>query len=314
MPSRVLVVEDSLLFREQIVSILQQEELFESYLTAADGLEGLKLMTEERADFVISDLQMPRLNGLRFLQMMKSLPELSQIPFILLTGSEDREAKIQALEQGASDYVNKPFDPAELVARVRIHMRMKRLQDDLRAMNEHLRHLSTVDPLTTLFNRRFLTEILETELLRAKRLRSSLALLVVDIDHFKSVNDGFGHQMGDKVLVQVAETLRQGLRTYDIASRYGGEEFVLVLPGTGISGGVEVAERLRRATESLSFDDVADRVKVTVSIGVSSFSHEEGDSADALFARADQALYAAKNKGRNRVEAVATAAARQQVQ
>lgn len=311
MPGRVLVVEDSQVFRDEIVSTLQDEGLFDIYLTAADGLEGLKLMTEERADFVISDLQMPRLNGLRFLQMMKSLPELSQIPFILLTASEDRDAKIQALEQGASDYVSIPFDPAELVARVRIHVRMKRLQDELRAMNEHLKHLSTIDSLTTLFNRRFLTEILETELLRAKRLRSTLALLIVDIDHFKSINDRFGHQTGDKVLVKVAETLRLGLRTYDIASRYGGEEFVLVLPGTSTPGGVEVAERLRSATERLAWPDLPAGARVTVSIGVSSFAHEEGDSADALFGRADQALYAAKNRGRNRVEALASTAAQQ---
>jgi len=206
-------------------------------------------------------------------------------------------------QRPARDYLNKPFDVAELVARVKIHLKTKKLQDELISANDHLKQLSNLDPLTNLYNRRFFIEIIDAELKRSSRFKSYVSLLIVDIDHFKKINDSYGHQVGDKVLVTVADKLCEGLRTYDIASRYGGEEFVIVLPNTQLPIGLEVAERLRKAVQSVNFMIPLDMLSVTVSIGVASFPTEHVDCYNALFTGADEALYRAKHNGRNRVEA-----------
>lgn len=304
MPS-VLVIDDSKLFRSQIINALRGASLFDDYREAKDGLEGFKSLSISKSDLVICDLEMPKMDGLRFLQMVSSRHELRDIPILLLTGNQDRAAKLKTLEQGASDYLTKPFDVAELVARVRIHLKMKTLQDELKAANEHFRRLSTTDPLTNLYNRRFLTEALGNEIQRAARLRSDLSLLMFDIDHFKRINDAYGHQAGDKVLVAVADALKEGLRTYDIAARYGGEEFVLVLPGTSLSSGRLVAERLREAVQSLKFPFHKDGLNVTVSVGIATFPTGHIFDVDTLTRCADEALYRAKENGRNRVETMA---------
>ncbi len=300
--SSVLVIDDSKLFRKQIADALRKALLFDDYREAEDGLEGFKIFSDSKPDLVICDLEMPHMDGLKFLQLKSVRQDLQDIPIILLTSTQDRLAKLKSLEQGASDYLTKPFDAAELVARVRIHLKMKKLQDELKAANEHFKQLSTVDPLTNLYNRRFLTETLENEIQRAKRLQSNLSLLIFDIDHFKQINDVYGHQAGDKVLVAVADALRETLRTYDIASRYGGEEFVLVLPGTPLAGGQIVAERLRKAVHALRFPIPMDRIKVTVSAGLATFPTKRIADFDTLFRYADEALYRAKKNGRNRVE------------
>lgn len=302
MAACVLVIDDSKRTRAQIISALGEASLFDDYRVANDGLEGFKSLMVAKPDLIICDLEMPNVDGFKFLQLVNTRPELQGIPIIILTSNQKREAKIRGLEQGAWDYVTKPFDAAELVARVKVHLKIKRLQDELNRATDHFRELSNTDPLTNLYNRRFLAEILESELQRAKRLHTFVSLLIVDIDHFKKVNDIYGHQMGDRVLVSVAESLREGLRTYDIASRYGGEEFVLVLPGTPLTGGLEVAERLRKAVRSLKFPVPMDKVVITVSVGVAMFPTELIDGFDSLFNRADEALYRAKQSGRNRVE------------
>lgn len=302
MAASVLVIDDSKRTRTQIISALKEASLFGDYRVANDGLDGFKSLMATKPDLIICDLEMPNVDGFKFLQLVNARSELQGIPIILLTSNQKRESKIKGLDQGACDYVTKPFDAAELVARVKVQLKIKKLQDELKRATEHFRELSNTDPLTNLYNRRFLAEILENELQRARRLHSIISLLIVDIDHFKKVNDIYGHQMGDKVLVSVAETFREGLRTYDIASRYGGEEFVLVLPGTPLTGGLEVAERLRKAVQSLKFPIPMDMVVITVSVGVAMFPAEQVDGFDSLFNRADEALYRAKQSGRNRVE------------
>ncbi|HJV66820.1 MAG TPA: diguanylate cyclase [Geomonas sp.] len=300
--SCVLVIDDSAAIREQVVQTLREVGLFDQYREAKDGLEGFKTLIECRADLVICDVDMPRMDGFKFLQLVESRPELQGLPIIMLTGMMDFTSKIRGLEQGASDYLTKPFEAGELVARVKVQLKIKSLQDELKKANELLRRLTNIDHLTNLFNRRYLAEILEGEFFRARRNNESLSLVIVDIDYFKNVNDTYGHQNGDVVLAAVASLAQRQLRAYDSAARYGGEEFVLVFPGTPLRGGVMVAERLRQAVLGLSFPSPMENLTVTISAGVATYPSSQVDSIDSLFRQADEALYRAKQNGRNRVE------------
>ena len=304
METSILIVDDSKSARLQIIDILQKTTLFKFYYEAADGIDGFKMLLNRPVDVIICDLEMPGMDGFKFLSLMHTREEIRDIPVILVTGREDQEAKIRGLEHGASDYVTKPFDPGELVARVKVQLKIKSLQDSLKKNNELLLNLSNTDPLTQLFNRRYLTEALEKELMRSARTNSSLSFLMLDIDHFKQVNDSYGHQKGDRVLVTLADLLRRQLRQYDIAARFGGEEFALILPDTRLPQAVEVAERLRSGTENLSFPGNLQDLKLTISLGAAVFPCGNIKTVDDLIREADYALYSAKRAGRNRVEAM----------
>jgi len=221
---------------------------------------------------------------------------------IMLTGREDRELKIKGLEQGASDYITKPFDAEELVARVKVHLKIKNLQDDLKRTNELLLELSNTDHLTGLFNRRYLMDALAKEVQRSMRKGGNLSLIILDIDHFKKVNDQYGHLQGDLVLQKVAQLLQKELRNYDIAARYGGEEFIAVLPDAALEEAVFVANRMRTSVQSTKFSGELSQTSLTISLGVAQFSKESCTTEDEFIKRADDALYRAKANGRNRVE------------
>jgi len=300
--SCVLVIDDSAAIREQVVRTLKDVDIFEHYKEAKDGLEGFKTLIESKADLVICDVDMPRMDGFKFLKLVESRPELQGVPIIMLTGMMDFNSKIRGLEQGASDYLTKPFDAGELVARVKVQMKIKGLQDELKKANEQLKRLTNIDHLTNLFNRRYLAEILDGEFFRARRKNEHLSVIIVDIDYFKTVNDTYGHQNGDVVLAAVASLAQSQLRVYDSAARYGGEEFVMVIPGTDLLGGVMVAERLRQAVLDYTFPPPMEDMTITISAGVATFPAPHIDSVDSLFRQADEALYRAKQNGRNRVE------------
>jgi diguanylate cyclase (GGDEF)-like protein len=306
MSSSVLIIDDSDNVRDLIIRTLREAALFDQYREARDGIEGVKSLISTKADLIICDLEMPRMDGFKFMSMVNSRQDLRDIPIIMLTGREDRDLKIKGLEQGACDYVTKPFDAGELVARVKVQLKIKALQDELKKSNELLKELSNTDPLTNLNNRRYLTKALNSELLRAERTGDCLSLIILDIDNFKKINDTYGHQNGDKVLSLIAEVTQKHLRCYDIAARYGGEEFVLVLPGTSLADGEEVAERLREEVEAISFASPLDKLSVTISLGVALFPTPLVDDMESLIRQADEALYRAKQKGRNRVETMHT--------
>jgi len=302
MSRSILIIDDVDYVRSHILGALKKVGLFEHFREARDGIAGFKTLIASKPDVVICDLDMPRIDGFKFLQMVNSRKELKDIPIILITGREDQDLKIKGLENGACDYLTKPFDIEELVARVKVQLKVKALQDELKKSNELLRELSDTDPLTHLYNRRYLTKILNGELTRTTRNGEDLAFIILDIDNFKKVNDTYGHQNGDTVLSAVADVIRLGRRGYDIAVRYGGEEFVLVLPGTSLQGGKIVAEQIRKIVQTISLEPPLDKLIVTISAGVSTFPATRVDDADSLIREADEALYRAKKNGRNRVE------------
>lgn len=301
MADSVLIIDDSEAVREKIIKTLESRDLFSRFYQAEDGLEGFKKLLASPVDIILCDLEMPRMDGFKFLGMMKGRPEVSDTPVIILTGNDDRELKIKGLEQGACDFITKPFDPEELVARMRVHLKIKHLQDDLKRSNELLLELSNTDHLTGLFNRRFLMEALDKEVQRARRKDGQVALLLLDIDHFKRVNDTHGHLQGDVVLQKVALHIQKELRSYDIAARYGGEEFVAVLPDTSLKEAFNVADRIRLSIQGMRFAGSLANEQVTVSLGVALFPSPCFDDIDGLLRAADEALYQAKERGRNRV-------------
>jgi diguanylate cyclase (GGDEF)-like protein len=304
MSSSVLIIDDSDNVRHQIIATLKEVTLFDHYREARDGIDGFKSLLSSKPDLIVCDLEMPRMDGFKFLQLVNTREDLRDIPIIMLTGREDRDLKIKGLEQGACDYVTKPFDAGELVARVKVQLKIKGLQDELKRSNELLKELSNTDPLTRLYNRRYLSQTLKTELSRSRRYNEPLSMVLLDIDNFKKINDKYGHQNGDIILMEIAETVRADRRCYDIAARFGGEEFLLVLPGTSLEGGVNVAEHLRENVLSLSFKPPLDDLSVTISLGVAAFPSALVDDEDSLIRAADEALYRAKQNGKNRVETV----------
>lgn len=301
MGKSILIIDDSDTIREQITRTLREVALFDRIHQAGDGIEALKILLAQPVDLILCDLEMPRVDGIKLLGMISGREELRDIPVIMLTGREDRELKIKLLGQGASDYITKPFDAGELVARVKVHLKIKTLQDELKRSNEMLTQLSNTDPLTGLYNRRYMLEMLEKEVKRGDRKRTPISLIMLDIDHFKKVNDLYGHQNGDLVLTKVAELAATGLRIYDFTARYGGEEFVISLPETCHSDALMIAERIRSRIELHSFSGPLSKLKATASMGVATYPSETITSIDDLFRKADEALYRAKAAGRNRV-------------
>ncbi len=308
----LLVIDDSAAHRREIVSALEPHGLFDSILQAADGPQGLKRLLNEEVGFIICDLELPGFDGEKILHIKQASPQARSIPIIFLTGSSDRDRKARLLELGAQDVIDKPFYDPDLVARTRLHMKTKRLYDELRAKSDLMTQLSTTDALTGLRTRRYATEVLTIEMLRARRYDNPLAILMADIDHFKQVNDEYGHLAGDEVLAGVSQTLLEQLRVTDVAGRYGGEEILVVLSQNAAAGAEVLAERWRMAVEQAEFEAPdGRRVRVQISVGVASYDPSM-ESGEALIARADAALYEAKARGRNQVVIDAASRIREQ--
>jgi two-component system, cell cycle response regulator len=242
---------------------------------------------------------MPEMSGWDVLAAMKADPGLRDVPVVFLTGRSDTADMVDGLRLGAHDYLRKPCEPAELLARVQAAARVKRLQDELRQRNEELDLVSRTDSLTGLHNRRHVEEYLARLLSLARRNGEPIAVLLVDIDHFKLVNDGHGHDAGDVVLREVADRMARIVRLEDMVGRWGGEEFLVVLPNTATQGAAELAERLRQAVaeEPCRLPD-GGAVQVTISLGCAA---SLTDDAGPLVRSADAAMYEAKESGRNRV-------------
>jgi len=302
MGASVLLIDDSPTIRSQIRLALQQIPEFESFLEAGDGLQGFKMLAEQQPDLVLCDLIMPVFDGLKFLALRATRADLGHIPVIMLTAEGDANRKVEVLDRGASDYVTKPFNEKELLARVRVHYRLKVLQDELREANLRLESLAVTDGLTGLFNRRYFDSLLISEMQRTLRYKTPLSVILLDLDHFKQVNDTYGHPMGDEVLRNVSRVVAANVRTTDSVARFGGEEIAIVLTQTDSIGAAEVAERLRSQIAGAQHVYQEQTIQKTASLGLASFAGS-GDpiSPEALLGRADRALYRAKHAGRNQV-------------
>ena len=296
-PGRILLVEDSDVVRAMVRQHLENEGY--AVTVAENGEAALRAARAERPDVVLMNIEMPVLDGRQTLKQMKLDHELEDIPVIFLTGRTSREEMLAGLRMGAHDYLRKPFDPAELIARVSAALRVARLQQQLGKRNAELDSLSRTDVLTGLHNRRDGEEWLKVESARALRYRRPLSLVMIDIDFFKKINDRYGHARGDTVLREMSRRLAAVLRQGDIAARWGGEEFLVLLPDTDVDGAQRLGERVLQVMRSqpVVFDSTTN-CSITVSLGVASGS---GAEPDALLKRADDALYAAKGAGRDRL-------------
>lgn len=290
---KILLVEDSALQRNILTRQLTAHGF--EVLPAADGEEAFTLVRNVRPDLILLDLVLPKVDGLEVCRRLKAFPQTASVPVVFITSSRSPEEKIKGLECGAHDFLTKPVTQQELLIRIRFLLRQKQLV-------ENLAEQATKDPLTGLSNRRQLMSDLSLEMKRAKRYGTPLALILLDVDHFKKYNDTHGHPAGDEVLRQVARLLTMNVRAFDKVARYGGEEFVVILPQTDLQGAAAAAEKLRRAIEEHPFlgEETQPGGKVTVSLGVAGFPEHAG-SVDELLEQADQAMYRAKAAGRNRV-------------
>ncbi len=245
---------------------------------------------------------MPRMDGMEVARRIKSNESLPFIPIIMQTALETTEDKVEGLDAGADDYITKPLNFKELEARVKSLLRIKELQTELENANHALLKASQTDGLTGLDNRRHIEERLVEMYEHATRLAEPLGCVMCDVDHFKSVNDTHGHQAGDAVLKQVAEILRETAREIDRVGRYGGEEFIVLLPSANMEDAAAFAERVRAAVEAREFTYAGGTLRRTVSAGVAAWPHPAIRGLESLVKAADDALYAAKGGGRNRVE------------
>lgn len=304
--AKVLLVEDDPLQAETTKDILQNAGYDVSL--ANDGIAAIKFVKTTKPDIILLDVILPGLDGYEVCRWLKLEESTKGIPVIMLTIKKELSDKISGLHIGADDYLPKPYNELELNARIYASLRTKALQDELKTKNKQLEdllykveYMAITDVLTGLYNRRRFHDVLVKEFERSKRYSTPLALIFMDIDHFKSVNDIYGHLMGDKVLVDLASNIRKNIREIDTAARYGGEEFTAILPSTTKEDAVHVAERMRISIEKHVFPDMQDRT-ITVSIGISGMPDKEIDTEDKLIRCADIALYRAKQTGRNRTE------------
>jgi two-component system, cell cycle response regulator len=299
---RVLIAEDDLTSRILLTRILEKWG-YEVTATVDGAAAWEVLQAADRPRIAILDWMMPEMDGVDVCRRARAL-DTHQPPYIiLLTALGEKDNMMTGFEAGADDYVGKPFDPAELRARVEVGRRLVELNDELIEAQLRLEVQARTDALTGLPNRRAIVETLEEELQRSAREGTRLAVGMLDIDHFKRVNDECGHAAGDAVLCELARRMESALRPYDSVGRFGGEEFLVVVPGVSGPGLGELLERLCRAASQASFTVDARDLVVTVSLGGAVHA---GESLDALIARADDALYEAKARGRDQVVVVGT--------
>jgi two-component system cell cycle response regulator len=295
---RVLVVDDRPSSSERLLRMLADEHAAE---LEADPNEALFHAAEGAYDLLIVSLDLDNFDGLRLCSQLRSLERTRNVPVLAIAEADNNARLVRGLEIGVNDYLVRPIDKNELKARVRTQIRKKRYTERLRDNVQMSIEMAITDALTGLYNRRYMESHMATLVEQALGRSKPLTVLVLDIDYFKSINDTHGHDAGDDVLREFAMRIRKSIRGIDLACRYGGEEFVVVMPETDIAVATLVAERLRRriASEPFSIQQGSGLVELTISIGIAALA--PNDSTATVLKRADQALYRAKRDGRNRV-------------
>ena len=273
---------------------------------AADGLEGLRRADEVKPDLIIMDVVMPHIDGIETCRMLTSGAETQDIPIILLTSRTSPSDVKKGMEAGAVDYIKKPFDETELLARIGSAIKIKDFKTQVSTLQSKLSEITTTDDLTGLKNASFFWEYFNREVEKFNRIKKPLSIIILDVDDFKDINEDFGHLAGDRVLYTVGDILRRSVRKYDLVTRYGGEEFVIVLVDTNEEEAFEIAEHVRRAIEAHVFDEDDRSFHLSVSAGVATLgakTPKKMHRAVSIFEWADHALYRSKEEGKGRTVA-----------
>lgn len=316
--TRVMLVDDQAIVAEALRRMLADESDID-YHFCSDPAKAISEAISFKPTVILQDLVMPDIDGLMLLKFFRSNPQVKAVPIIVLSSKEEPKIKSEAFELGASDYLVKFPDRIEVIARIRAHSRsflaqqqrdeayraLRELQKELEAKNTELQRLSSLDGLTGIANRRVFDEFVKREWLRAARDNSSISLILIDIDHFKKFNDGYGHQGGDDCLRKVAHALAATVkRPSDLVARYGGEEFAVVMPDTDREGAAKIAEALRAGVDGMNltheYSTTSDHV--TISLGVATMPPSGTTAPEELIAKADEALYRSKENGRNQYQ------------
>ncbi len=300
----ILLAEDNPVSRKLLEKTLKKAGY--DVTSVENGREAIEHFSNTFFPIILTDWMMPEMDGLELSRAIRGNKQLSgYVYIIILTGKDAKSNIIEGLEAGADDYLTKPFNQSELIARLNTANRVLELERSLLTANEKIRILSITDPLTGCFNRGYLTERLSQEYKRARRYKLFLSLILCDIDHFKKVNDTYGHQSGDVVLKEFARYIRESIREdIDWVVRYGGEEFLVVLPETDVNGAHIAAERLRHTVSQQDVNTNNNVIKITASFGISSFDINSPDnniSMEDMINEADRYLYQSKREGRNKV-------------
>ena len=286
----IMVVDDDDITREMLSVILAELGKVE---LARSGEEALEKVGKIEPDLIILDVQMYEMDGYAVCRRLKANEQTSDIPVVFLTGSNTNEDEELGLDVGATDFIRKPISPKIVLARTSNILK-------LRAATRELERLAATDPLTGAFNRRRFLEVGNAELRRSRRYKHTFSVLMLDIDHFKAVNDTYGHSIGDTALKETVTVIQGAMRGQDTLGRLGGEEFAVIVPETNAENAAAVAERIRASIAQIVIDTPDEPLSFTMSIGVSQVDNDD-DSVDDALTRADKALYDAKEQGRNQV-------------
>ena len=306
--AKILLVEDSRTQAETAKDFLEKNGY--EVMLAESGKAAIKAVKTVPVDILLLDLELPDMSGNDVCRWLKLNEDTKGIPIIMLTVKNDVKDKVAGLEAGADDYLPKPYNNVELNARIYSCLRTKALQDELKQKNLQLQNLlkqveimAITDQLTEIYNRRQVETILQKEFRTATRYKTPVSCMIIDIDHFKAVNDAFGHHAGDAVLKEIAKIITESAREADTVARWGGEEFIVILPQTKKEEALQAASRILKTISEHNFPDIPDE-RITVSIGTTSIPHPslDIDTEEKLIHTADCALYEAKRKGRNKIE------------
>ncbi|MBI5561281.1 MAG: diguanylate cyclase [Deltaproteobacteria bacterium] len=298
---KVLLVDDSSEARAAMKSALR--ETFTHFIEADDGLSAIKAFVEEKPCFIITDIEMPSISGYKFITTIRAMEDGRNVPIIMLSGTKQSlKNKLSGFNAGASDFLMKPYEDDELIARVRALLRVHRLMEELKEKNLLLEKLAVTDELTGLYNRRYFFESVKSHMALGLRYHFKIACLLMDIDHFKKINDTCGHMAGDDILRKMGRLLNSCKREGELLARFGGEEFIICLFNTDSESALLAAERFRHLIKSYDFSSALyPSRRITVSVGVSIYPQSRPITIDDLIKTADKAMYQSKADGRDRV-------------